>query len=292
MKKRISLFDIICYVLLGVFALICLYPFYYLIIYSVSIPEEAYSKGVYLLPRGFTLDSYRAVLSRSDIQNGALISVARTLIGTTISVFFTSMLAYVLTKRQYRSFRWLYRMTVMTMYFNPGVIPYYITMQSLGLTNTFWIYVIPGAIGAFNMILIKTYMENVPGELEEAALMDGAGPFRIFWQIMIPVSVPIIATVALFCSVGQWNSWYDNFLYVSNSDLKTLQYTLMQYLQQSEKLSKMTSDEMMAFNQSVPLTTSSMRITISMVTTLPILIVYPLVQRFFVQGIMIGSVKG
>lgn len=292
MKKRVTLFDLVCYVLLGAFALICLYPFYYLIIYSVSIPEEAYSKGVYLLPRGFTLDSYRAVLSRSDIQNGAMISVARTILGTGISVFFTSMLAYVVTKRQYRSFRWLYRITVMTMYFNPGVIPYYITMQSLGLTNTFWIYVIPGAIGAFNMILIRTYMESVPGELEEAALMDGAGPFRIYWQIMLPVCVPIIATVALFCAVGQWNSWYDNFLYVSNSKLKTLQYTLMQYLQQSEKLSKMTSDEMMSFTQSVPLTTSSMRITISMVTTLPILIVYPLVQRYFVQGIMIGSVKG
>ena len=232
------------------------------------------------------------MLARSDIQNGAVVSAARTILGTAISVFFTSMWAYVLTKRKYRTFRIFYRMTVLTMYFSPGVIPYYITMQTLGLDNTFWLYVIPGAIGAFNMILIRTYMDSIPEELEEAALVDGAGAFRIYWQIIMPVCVPIIATVALFCAVGQWNSWYDNFLLVSNPKLRTLQYTLMQYLQQSEKLSKMTSDEMMSLNNAIPLTTSSMRITISLVTTLPILFVYPMVQRFFVQGIMIGSVKG
>lgn len=291
-KLRLSLFDIVSYIVLTAAAIISIYPFYYLLIYSISLPAEAYSKGVYLIPRGFTLDNYIRIMGQKDILHAVLISLSRTVLGTLITVLCTTMFAYVLTKRQYRTFKYFYRIAVVTLYLNPGIIPWYLTMKTLRLDNNFLLYILPSAVVAFYLILVKTYMESMPVSLEESAMIDGAGYFTIYKSIILPICKPIVATIAVFSAVGQWNQWYDNFMLVQDKNLITLQLMLMNYLRESERLAKATSDELQKLTRTVTLTPQSIRITITMVVTLPILIVYPFLQRYFVKGIMIGAIKG
>lgn len=291
-QKRISLFEILSYIILTLAAIACIYPFYYLLIYSVSFPSEAYSKGVYLLPRGFTLENYIRILTQKDISHAVFISLSRTTLGTIITIFCTTLFAYVLTKKQYKTFKFIYRVTVVTLYLSPGIIPWYLTMKAMHLNNNFLLYILPSAVVAFYLILVKTYMESIPPSLEESAMIDGAGYFAIYRCIIFPTCKPIVATIAVFSAVGQWNQWYDNFMLVQNPDLTTLQMILMNYLRESERLAKATSDELQKLTQTVKLTPQSIRITITMIVTLPIILVYPFLQRYFVKGIMIGAIKG
>jgi putative aldouronate transport system permease protein len=279
------------YFVLTLFFFITIYPFYYIFIYSISDVIQA-QKGIFLLPAGFTLDSYVSVFKLRGIFNALLVSVARTVLGTALTITCSSFCAYILSKRELLHKKLVYRFFIVTMYLDSGLIPYYLTMRAYGLKNSFLLYVVPSAIGAFYIILMKTYMEQLPEELEEAATIDGAGFLTRFTKVVFPLSKPVIATIVVFAAVGQWNSWMDNFLLVENAKLKTLQLILFEYINQANSLARLSMEEMNRGLAVKVMTPQSIRMTITMVVTLPILFVYPLAQKYFVKGIMLGAIKG
>jgi len=287
-------FEIVNYTLLFLFFAICTYPFYYVFIYSISDPYQAsLGFGVTLFPIKPTLSNYVEIFKTTGILRAALISIARTVSGTLLTVACCSFFGYLVTKPMYFR-KFIYRFVVATMYFSSGLIPYYLTIRSYGLFNSFFVYIVPGAISAFNVVLFKTFIEQIPPSMEEAAAIEGAGPFGIFIKIIIPLSVPIVATIAVFCSVGQWNAWFDNYIYVNNKDLATLQLKLYELLQAAETIASqsnttITTDVM---TRSKTITPMAVRMTLTMVVTLPIILVYPYMQRFFVRGLMLGAIKG
>jgi ABC-type glycerol-3-phosphate transport system permease component len=219
--------------------------------------------------------------------------VARTVIGTGFTVLFAAFIGFMCTREHVWKRKLWYRFIVITMYFNAGIIPWFLTMKNLGLTNNFWGYVFPTMVSPFFIILTKTYIESVPKELQEAAEVEGAGILTVFFRIILPVSKPILATIAIFAAVGQWNSFQDTLLLVTDSRLYTLQFVLYQYLNQASSLAAVVnsgsaSAALIANMQ----TATSVRMTVTIIVVAPILLVYPLFQRFFVKGIMIGAVKG
>ena len=203
-----------------------------------------------------------------------------------------SYMAFCFTKQKMWAKKFWYRFVVVTMYFSAGMIPVYLNIKMLGLLDTFWVYIIPGMFPVYNMILVKTFMESIPPSLEESAEIDGAGFLTRYFRIALPLSLPIIATVALFSMVGQWNSFMDTLLYIRDYNLYTLQYILYEYLNESESLAQMAQEGMDMSNAAQNMTPTSMRLTITVIVTLPIMLVYPFMQRYFVEGIMIGAVKG
>ncbi len=294
-RKRLDWKDAVIssinYLLLLLLVVITIYPFYYIFIYSVSDPIEA-QKGVYLWPAGFSLEAYQATIKLPGITDSAIVSVSRTILGTLITVFSCSFFAYLITKNEMPMRKAIYRFVLITMYFNAGFIPWYLTMKTYGLQNNFLLYIIPSAISGFNIILIKTFIEQLPASLEESAKIDGAGYFKIYTSIIFPLSMPIIATIAVFSAVGQWNTWFDNFFLVENPKLQTLQLVLYNFLNQSSNLSNMSTEQLTRGDLVRTITPQSIRMTITMIVTLPIVLVYPMLQRYFVKGIMMGAVKG
>lgn len=294
-KIRDYVVDAVLYILLGIFAFLCLYPFYYIFIYSISNPELTAKTTITFLPAGFSLATYARLLSKSNIFHAAFISVARTVLGTGLTVFCSALFGYLVTKDKLRFRRFFYRAVVITMYLNAGLIPTYILYKKLHLINSFLVYILPGAVSGYYVILIKTYIESLPASLEEAAMLDGASHMRSFLSVILPLCKPILATVAVFCAVGQWNAWQDNFFYVSSGDLRVLQLELWEMLNSAKALAQAAQSGgniggLMA--QAQQLTPTSVRMTITMITTLPIICVYPFLQRYFTKGMLIGAVKG
>jgi len=294
-KRRIDgkdlIFNAINYIVLSLLIVVTIYPFYYIFIYSISDSIEA-QKGVTFWPAGFSLEAYRTTASLPGIIDAAVVTLSRTVIGTVITVFCCAFFAYLITKEELPFRKTIYRFVLITMYFNAGFIPWYLTMKTYGLQNNFLLYVLPSALVGFNVILIKTFIEQLPASLEESAKIDGAGYFRIFASVIFPLSMPIIATIAVFAAVGQWNTWFDNYFLVENPKLQTLQLVLYNFLNQSSNLSNMTTEQLNRGDLVRTLTPQSIRMTITMLVTLPIVLVYPLLQRYFVKGIMMGAVKG
>ncbi len=283
-------FNVFNYLLLTVLLIACIYPFYYIFIYSISLPPEA-AKGIYLLPGGFTLTNYARVLALPGIFDATVITVGRTVIGTIVTVACCSMLAFLMSKREMYLRTFLYRVLIITMYFNAGLIPYYLTLKMYHLNQSFLLYILPGAVSAFNVILIKTFIEQLPPSLEESAKLDGAGYFKIFVKIIFPLSMPIVATIAVFSAVGQWNYWVDNYLFITNPKLKTLQLILYEFLTQTQRIAQAARQQ--GSGQAVfEMTPAAVRMTITMVVTLPIIFVYPFLQKYFVKGLMLGAIKG
>lgn len=233
-RKR-SLGDSIFSITNGIFMLlvmvVTLYPFLNTIAVSFNNGLDTIRGGIYLWPREWTLQNYVSVFQNPNLTQAAFVSVARTVVGTVVQLFCTAMLAYVLSRKEYMFNKLVTTLFVMTMYFSGGLIPGYMLIKQVGLLNSFWVYIIPGLIGVFNMIVIRTYIQGLSEGLIESAKMDGAGDFRIFMRIVLPLSKPVLATVALFIAVGQWNSWFDSMLYTAgNRNLTTLQYELMKLL--------------------------------------------------------------
>jgi len=288
-------FQIVCATLLIAFSVACIYPFYYIVLVSIS-SAEAVSRGeVFLYPIGIHGNNFAQVFRLNGILSAFSISVARTVIGTLAMLGFSTMLAYLCTKKELLGRKWLYRATVFTMFFQAGLIPWFVTMKMLGLQNNFLLYVLPGVISPFAVILIKTYIESIPPSLEESAVMDGAGHFKTLTRIIVPISLPIIATVAVFNAVGQWNSWQDNFFLVNHPHLQTLQLILKNFLSQAEMLANSLRDgsrDLSTVSKSQQLDPFAVKTTITVVTVIPILLVYPFLQKYFVKGIMLGAVKG
>ena len=291
------LFAIINYMGFGLFTLICFYPFYYLIINSVSANDLSGNGSINFLPSQLHLENYKQVLQLKGLGLAALVSVGRTVIGTVCTVLASAFLGFMFTQdRMWKRKLW-YRVMVVTMYFNAGLIPMFLTMQNLHLTNSFWVYVVPVIVQPFNIILVKTYMESIPRSLQEAAEIDGAGVMKVFLKIILPTSTPILATIAIFSAVAQWNAFQDTLIYVTDQKLYSLQYILYQYINQANSLATMVKNSSGGTNLNMAAlatqqTPTSIRMTVSVIVVLPILFIYPIFQRYFVKGIMIGSVKG
>lgn len=286
--------QIILAVIFFIFTVLCIYPFYYVFVYSLSDAKAAAAGGFLLWPQHFTIYNYQCIAKLPGIAFAFLVSVSRTVLGTLITLFFSSMLAYSLMQPRLPARKVLYRIVITSLYLNAGLIPWYIFMLKIGMKNNPLIYVLPTAVSAYFLILIKTYMEQLPPALEESAKLDGAGYFTIFIRIILPLCKPILAAVAVYSAVGQWNSWTDNFFLISNPKLNTLQLTLLNYLNQAEAIAqqvKNSSSSLTTMHASA-LSPMSVRMTMTMVVAIPIILVYPFMQKYFVKGIMIGAVKG
>ena len=272
---------------------VTLYPFLNTIVVSFNAGNDTIRGGLYLWPREFTLQNYKAVFASGTIYNAFLVSVARTVLSTVLNIFLTSMLAYTLSRRDYVFRKLITTIFVLTMYFNAGLIPGYFLIKDLHLINSFWVYVLPSLISAFNLIVIRTYIYTIPEALIESAKIDGAGEFKIFWKVIFPLCTPVLATIALFVAVGAWNTWFDAFLYTSSrQELSTLQYELMKLLSSSMNANSNPSvANGVGTEIATQVTPISIRAAVTIVASVPILVVYPFMQKYFVVGLNVGSVK-
>lgn len=278
-------------VVMVLFLIVTLYPLLNTVAVSFNDGTDALKGHIYLWPRMFTWKNYQTVLTKQTMPTAAFISVMRTIIGTLTSTLCTSMLAYTLSRKEFVFKKPLSLLYVLTMYVNGGLIPVFLVYKSLGMTNSFWVYIIPGLVSAFNMLVLRTYMNGLPDSLAESAMIDGAGHMTIFFRIIFPLCMPVVATVALFTAVGQWNSWFDAMLYNRMSDnLTTLQYELMKLLSSvtNNNSNPYSADGAQASSTVTPTT---VRAASTVVTSLPIICLYPFLQRYFVAGLTIGGVK-
>ncbi len=292
-RKKISVADFsfrFCNMIFMIlFVVITLYPILNTLAISFNDGTDALRGGIYIWPRLFSLKNYYTVIQKDDLITGAFITVMRTVIGTLLSLVTNAILAFIVSRKRFLFRHQLSLFWVITMYVNGGLIPTFLLYKGLGLTNSFGVYVIPGMISAFNMLVIRTYMNGIPDSLEESAQLDGAGYTTIFVKIISPLCKPVYATIALFVAVAQWNSWFDAMLYNRMSDnLTTLQYELMKLL--SSVTNQSTSAEVMK-NASGSVTPTSVRAAATMLTMLPIVCIYPFLQRYFVTGLTLGGVK-
>lgn len=289
------IFYIIDFFVFGLFTLLCFFPFYYLFINTVSDSEMVARGAVNFYPIGFTLEHYKDLLALDDLGQAFIITISRTVVGTLLMVVASAFCGYLMTKNEMWKKKFWYRFIVITMYFNAGLIPGYTNMLMLGLTDNYLGYIIPAIVQPYNIILVKTYIESIPQELEESAFMDGASYLTIFRKIIWPLSKPILATIAIFGAVGHWNSFMDSMINMQNSpNLQTLQHKLYIWLTKTSNIGSALSVSKTLDKSMVDKLNSSkvIKYTISMVTVLPILMVYPWLQKYFEKGIMLGAVKG
>ena len=270
------------------FVLLCAYPFYYLMICTISNSRDVELGLVTLIPTGVHFNNYLEVFKIQDLLRAAFISSLRVVLGTGFSLLVNAYLAYFFTKENMWGRKFWYRLVIITMYFTPGLIPVYLNIRALGLLNSFWVYIIPSLVGAYNMILIKTSIEALPPDLEESAYLEGAGYLTCLFRIVLPLQKPILATVGLFLAVNHWNDFFTTKLYVTNTKLYTLQFKLYELLNQVKSLARDAAEE----DNFSAVTPVGIRMTLTAVVTIPVMLVYPFIQKFYVKGIMIGAIKG
>jgi len=279
----------------AIFTLICTFPIYYLFINTISDNRIVQAGQINFLPVGIHFSNYTALLNVGELINAAMISISRTVIGTLVMVLASAFVGYLVTQQKMLGRKFIYRFIIITMYFNAGLIPWYLNIMMLGLTNNFWGYIIPGIVAPFNIILVKTYIESLPKELEESASIDGAGYFTVFSSIILPLCKPILATIAVFGAVGHWNAFVDSIILMGGEPrLYTLQHRLFMYLNMATNLGNLmdTTGAMREQDLAAALNSRITSLTVSMVSIIPILMVYPFMQRFFQKGLMMGAVKG
>lgn len=284
------IFNILNYSFFTAFTIACIYPFYYLFINTISENSLVQRGLITFIPKGMHLTNYLALSEVNELGTSFIVTISRTVIGTILMVAVSAFAGYLVTRQEMQNRRFWYRFLIITMYFDAGLIPWYLNMSMLGLTNNFLGYIIPGIVAPFNVILVKTYVESIPAELEESAFIDGAGYWTVFRHIVWPLSKPILATIAVFGAVGHWNSFMDSLILMQGAPhLQTVQHRLFNYLNQATNL-----DAIMSRSGAVQdvLNSKVIKYTISMVTIIPILVVYPFMQRYFERGIMLGAVKG
>ncbi|AIQ27513.1 sugar ABC transporter permease [Paenibacillus sp. FSL P4-0081] len=289
------IFDICNIIFMILLVIVTLYPFLNMFALSFNDANDSVRGDIYIWPREWTLRNFDYVFSGSNIFYATFISAARTIVGTVVSVFCTAMLAYTVSRPEYKLKKFVSVTFIFTMYFSGGLIPGYLLIKELDMLNTFWVYIIPGIIGVFNMIVIRSFIEALPEGLMESAKIDGAGDFITFARIVLPLTVPALATVSLFVAVYQWNSWFDVFLYNSSKPgLSTLQYELMKMLSTTNTSSASSAADAFANAQGNKgaVTPTSIRATMTIVASVPIIIVYPFLQKYFVKGMVVGGVKG
>ncbi len=280
---------IICIVM----ALICfvaLYPVWYTVVISFNDSSDAMRGGVYWFPRKFSLESYRAVFQDKTIVQAFMVTVLRTLIGTVTSVFFTAMVAYAFSKKHIMFNKFYTILGTITMFFGGGLIPYFITIKNLGLYDSFLVYIIPGLFNFYNMIIFMSFFRAMPASLEESAKLDGANDMLIFVRIIIPLSMPVVATIALFNGVGHWNDYFTGVMYINKAALQPIQTYLYRIVASASASKAVVA--MPAGVSAQQVSSQSVRLATMVVTTFPIMCVYPFLQKYFVKGMLIGSIKG
>lgn len=288
-KKKTGdyVFNTFLYILLAVAGAATLYPFLNVLAISLNDATDAIKGGIYLWPREFTLENYKEVFAYPDLSYSAMVSVLRTVAGTAVCVLSSSMLAYVLSRRDFSARKLFSLLFVITMYIDGGMVPNYLLVKWLHLYNNFFVYILPGIVGVFYILIIRTYITSLGTELQESAQIDGANDVVVFFRIVFPLCAPVVATVALFSAVGQWNSWFDTYLYTDGSKWTTLQFQLVKILQNTTVTAPTHIDE----TNAPKVSPEAIRMTITIIATLPIVAVYPFLQKFFVKGMMIGAVK-
>ncbi len=290
---------IISYLFIVVYVIICFYPFWNVFVNSIASKEESV-RGVYFFPKEPTFKVYRDLLFDGSFLRSVGISFSRTLLSTVGCLVFSAMFAFLITQENLPYRKFIYRFAIITMYVSGGIIPWYLVMKAYGLYNSFFVYVVPNLLGVYYCILIKTYIESLPPALIEAARIDGAGFITVFFKIVLPLSKPILATVALYQAVGQWNAYQDNYLLVQDQALQTVQMTLYNYIHNAESVAKAMQQAAMsgaditeiAKNAANATTADTIRNATTVMSMLPIMMVYPFLQKYFAKGIMMGAVKG
>ena len=294
--KRDRVFPIVNTCILILLCFITLYPVINTVAYSFNDGMDALRGGIGLWPRKFSTEAYTSILKDPATYKAFGISVSKAVLTTLLNLFWTSMLSYALSRKEYVLRKFITIIMVLTMYVNAGLIPNYLLVgKFLGLRNTYWVYIIPTMFSCFNMIVIRTYIGGLPDALVESAKIDGAGDLRAFFQIILPLCLPVLATVALFVAVGAWNSWFDTYLYNgSKKDLYSLQYLLKMKLAttQNQANAAQSSADALASQASSRVAPITVRAAITVVSAVPILVVYPFLQKYFVTGMALGSVKG
>jgi putative aldouronate transport system permease protein len=284
-------FDVLVYATAIFVTIVTLYPFLNVLAISLNDSVDSVRGGITIYPRVFTLDNYKLIFAYEGLLTGFKISILRTVIGTLLGLASASMLAYTLSRPDFQGRRFVSVFLALTMYVSGGLIPGYMLIRDLGMMNTFAVYVLPGLVGAFNVFVIRSFIDGLPYALQESAKLDGANDFTIFWRVILPLTKPALATIALFLAVGQWNSWFDTYLYnSSNEALTTLQYELMKVLQSTTQSGGDYRGQNMSQVMS-QVSPESVKMAITIVVTIPILAVYPFLQKYFVRGMTLGAVK-
>lgn len=299
MKKRGSrlnhntAFDWINYAAMLVMSFIMLYPLWYCIVGSFNEGADYLRGGVFLWPRKWTLANYRAVFLDKSILNAFAVTIAKCVVGTVTSVLCTSMVAYAITRPRLRLKKYYIPFIMVTMFFSGGLIPYFLLIVDLHLYDTFWVYIIPTMFSAYNMIIIQSFMRDIPNELIESAKIDGANEYWIFFKMILPLSKPVLATIALFTIVNHWNSYFDSMMYTSSQSLQTIQLFLKKVITDPSVARGLGSAASVTIpEQAATLTPQVVKLATMVVTALPVICIYPFLQRYFVKGVTMGAVKG
>lgn len=278
------------YFFLTVIALLVIYPLVFVVSASLSNPQYVISGEMWLWPKEFTVDAYEKVFKNKDIITGFMNTVKYTVVGTVLNVIMTILAAYPLSRRDFKGKGLIMAFIVFTIFFSGGLIPTYLLIKDLGMLNTFWVMIIPNAVAVWNIIIMRTFFQSIPHELQESAMIDGCSNFRILWNIVLPLSFPVIAVMVLFYAVGHWNSYFQALIYLQDQEKFPLQLILRQILIQGQMddMIQTTGESFLAQQLSV----EGLKYAVLIVANLPMLMLYPFLQRYFVKGVMIGSLKG
>lgn len=291
-KKGIQLSGIFIYTALSLLFIITFYPFWNIFVLSLNDATDSLRGGLMLWPRVFSIDSYKAVLSDTALLSSLKVTLLRTAVGVPMNLLAVTTLAYALSQRDLIGRRQINLLFVFTMYFSGGLIPTYMIVKWLGLIDNFLVYLLPGLYNVYWMILVRTYMEGLPYSMIESARIDGANDIQIFAKVVLPSCAPVVATIGLFSAIYHWNAWYDSYIYTNKPVLEALSNALVKILNQYQTGAMMTqAQQMAAASKRLPVSSESIRMTVTMVTTIPIILVYPFVQKYFIKGMMLGSVK-
>lgn len=283
-------FDVFNVILLLLLVVVMVYPFLNQLAISLNDSADAVKGGITIFPRKFSLSSYEYMFKNEKLIRASFISVLRVTVGTATSVLATSLLAYLVTIKSFSGKKFMRRLFIITMYFSGGLIPFYMLIVKLGMIDSFAVYILPGLFSAYHMLIIASYMQDIPYSLSESAMLDGAGVFTIFWKIIIPVCVPVIAAICVFTAVGHWNSWFDTMIYNPSGEWDTLQVFLRRMLLEIEALENIRNQQM-AQSRFAALTVQTVRAATTMIVTIPIAMIYPFFQKYFISGITMGAVK-
>ena len=288
-KKSVQdrILDLLIYGLSGLILFITLYPFYYVFMLSFNDGMDAAMGGIYWFPRQLTLDNYRSFFTDWKWVRGYGVTIVRTLMGTVLGVIFTTLVAYSMSFKELVGRKYYMTFFIVCMYFSGGIIPYYAVLRELHLIDTFWVYIVPSMLNLFYIMVGRGFFDSIPSSLRESAMIDGAGEITVFSRIIIPISKPFMATMALFVGVWHWNNWHDTTFFVKTKTLRTLPYLLMEVVNQSAMPDDIRSLTMARSG----ITNLSIQMAAMVIAVVPITLIYPFLQKYFVSGMMIGAVK-
>lgn len=296
-NRGYRVFKIINITIMILLGIITIYPYLNVFVIAFNEGSDSMRGGITIFPRVPTFENFRLILTNKATGDAAVISLLRVLSGTLLALIIQFTAAYAFTRKALMGRKAFLTFLIIPMFFGGGLIPQYLLYSKLHLLNNFFIYILPGAFSFYNMIIIRTYMYTIPASLEESAKLDGANEITIMWRIIFPLSLPIIATICLWTAVGQWNDWVTTLYFITKSRLYTLQYILVQMIQDSDRIAKLLESSLqsnMAHSTGTVVRTTtpeSFRAAQIVITTIPIILVYPFLQKYFIKGIMIGSVK-